>query len=326
MTNACVRARAIGVAHALKRANARRCVATRARARAIDVWLYDPSASSRMTTPTTGAQLDIARVTTEDERHSMERTPERLLARAFARRVLASYGATNREDAARAMTFVTNARGKPRVGNVHEGGVERGFSVAHCDGVVAVAVRARQGSEDEREIGCDVERAERRIESDIAKFSARWFSGNEREMLESIDDVNAKALTFMKLWTLKEAYVKALGLGIAGRPFREFDVTWRDAPDGARFAIDGVDASRATGEKIWMLDLRDDGAPTPASAWSLALLKPDRERDHVVALCVPAIEPGERAHIRVRWASPFDDVVDETTRPVLLGASSHFLA
>jgi len=290
-----------------------------------EVWLYDP----RGFLAAHGGAGDVddacARLTTDEERATMRATPERLLARAFARRVLASASAGDGDDArteAINIAFDIGARGKPRLKawDATVGGV-RGFSVSHCDGLVAVAT-TRDAS---AEIGCDVESEIRRLGSDIGKFSARWMSSGERQGLDAITDDEEKARAFMKLWTLKEAYVKALGLGIAGRPFREFDVAWErvEQREDARCTIDGVrNASEKGG--IWRIDLRDDAAPAASRAWSMALLKPRLEHEHVLALCMPSAGESTRADIRVRWATPFDDIVNEGVAPALLGASSRF--
>ena len=82
----------------------------------------------------------------------------------------------------------------------------------------------------------------------------------------------ARAEHFVKLWTLKEAYVKALGKGISAPPgLRGFSFTLA-APGAAVSAADGAAirfASAAGGDP---------------SCWQFALLQPTAE--HVAALCV----------------------------------------
>ena len=106
------------------------------------------------------------------------------------------------------MTLATGARGKPRV-EAPEGlrGLE--FSVSHCDGLTAVVVSASGAC------GIDVEDENRRIGTDVGAFARRWLSEREAARLDRIEDVDERARAFMRLWTVKEAYVKALGLGIA---------------------------------------------------------------------------------------------------------------
>lgn len=92
--------------------------------------------------------------------------------------------------------------GKPEAEGVH-------FNVTHSGEVVLLAVS------DERPVGVDVERRR-----DVARVQAlidRWLTPDERAELDAIrrrglDDSDA----FLRVWSLKEARLKALGVGISG--------------------------------------------------------------------------------------------------------------
>ena len=159
----------------------------------------------------------------------------RMISRAFARTVLMRYDEDARD--ARDVTFAYGARGKPSVRGPATLAARCGFSVSHCDGLTAVAVTTNGDA-----CGIDVEDENRRIGTDVGKFARRWLSDDETRRLSDIVADDERARAFMRLWTAKESYVKALGLGIAGRPFREFDIAWDVAEDAA---------------KTWSMDLRD---------------------------------------------------------------------
>ncbi|KAK4833336.1 hypothetical protein QYF36_003032 [Acer negundo] len=61
-------------------------------------------------------------------------------------------------------------------------------------------------------IGIDVEEKQRRIKNNILAFVKRYFSPEEVKILSAISDPDLQHQEFIKLWTLKEAYVKALGI------------------------------------------------------------------------------------------------------------------
>ena len=88
------------------------------------------------------------------------------------------------------------------------------FNLSHCAGMVVCAFAYG------REVGIDSENvnAKRRI----ASIARRFFTTAETEELLSVPD-DAQALTFSRLWTLKEAYVKARGLGISGVGLDNFE-------------------------------------------------------------------------------------------------------
>lgn len=78
------------------------------------------------------------------------------------------------------------------------------LSLSHSHGLSACATLA--GSP----VGLDLEPCQRHPQ--WHKVARRWFSAVEQEWLFREDDANS----FLKVWTLKEAWLKATGRGIAG--------------------------------------------------------------------------------------------------------------
>lgn len=77
------------------------------------------------------------------------------------------------------------------------------YNLSHADGIAACVVG-------DRECGIDCEKV-RPFRPNVLK---RAFSENEKALIGSAPE-NERDLLFFRLWTLKEAYVKALGVGIA---------------------------------------------------------------------------------------------------------------
>ncbi|MGH7311905.1 MAG: 4'-phosphopantetheinyl transferase family protein, partial [Candidatus Rokuibacteriota bacterium] len=121
--------------------------------------------------------------------------------RGLLRAVLARYLGT----AASAVRIRGDAGRKPQLHGPDDGGLR--FNVAHSEDLALYAVAWQ------REVGIDVERI--RPELDWAALAARFFSPPERAALAGAG-AEAAAL-FTRLWVAKEAYLKATGLGLAGR-------------------------------------------------------------------------------------------------------------
>lgn len=141
----------------------------------------------------------------EQERHerfSHERTRrEFLLARGLARTVLATYTGISPS----ALRFTADAFGKPTlcpsVAHPH-----LHFNLSHSHGVIVCATAM------ERQVGIDVEDGGRRLEClDLAE---RYFAGTEVAHLHGLCGDDRQA-AFFAIWTLKEAFVKAIGHGLS---------------------------------------------------------------------------------------------------------------
>jgi 4'-phosphopantetheinyl transferase len=91
-----------------------------------------------------------------------------------------------------------NEHGKPYIPN----GLE--FSISHCKEGIAVAVDAKP-------IGIDIEGI-RHAEEDLIR---RVMNAEEQEKVRSGANEQEQARIFTRLWTQKEALVKAQGVGIA---------------------------------------------------------------------------------------------------------------
>lgn len=109
--------------------------------------------------------------------------------------------ATEGAVAPEAWAFAGGAHGKPRVAR----GEGPHFNLSHCDGLVACAVSWPT------EIGIDVENIDRQPALDLTKA---YFAPTELAWLQSLDTA-AQRQGFFQLWTLKEAFIKATGRGLA---------------------------------------------------------------------------------------------------------------
>jgi phosphopantetheinyl transferase len=101
--------------------------------------------------------------------------------------------------------FVTDERGKPSIVPDQAGDPPLTFSLSHTRGLVACAVSRAPL------IGIDVEAIhERSASPDVA---TRFFAPAEVEMLQD-HPRETYADRFIEVWTLKESYIKALGVGL----------------------------------------------------------------------------------------------------------------
>ena len=83
----------------------------------------------------------------------------------------------------------------------------RPFNVAHTDGLVMCGV----GGDTHRRVGIDVERLDRKTSPDLAE---RYFAKPEVEFLSRLDDERQRREAFLRIWTLKESFIKGLGTGL----------------------------------------------------------------------------------------------------------------
>lgn len=117
-------------------------------------------------------------------------------------------------------------------------------------------------------LGIDLEPGQRR--PDWAKVTARWFTHVEQEWLLRAND----PFSFLKVWTLKEAWLKATGRGIAGNlqtleVRRHFEL-YGDHTD-CRWQASCLSAEGFLVTLVYLYD----GNPDNANAWpEITLLEP----------------------------------------------------
>jgi 4'-phosphopantetheinyl transferase len=181
--------------------------------------------------------------------------------RAFLRLLLAQYLAT---DAAE-LRFRYGPHGKPALADDRSG---LAFNLAHADRL-AVCALSREG-----DLGVDVERV--RPIPDAEVVARQVFSPRERAELASVPG-SARLRAFFDAWTRKEAFLKALGDGLARR-LDSFDVTLKPG-----------DTPRL---------LRTLGDPEEAHRFSLLSLEP--EEGYVAAIALRG-DGWQVRHARWRW-------------------------
>jgi 4'-phosphopantetheinyl transferase len=138
-----------------------------------------------------------------------------LVGQALVRTALSHYAGT----APRDWIFRRNAYGKPSILAPAAPALE--FNLSHTRGLAVCAVCLGQ------EVGVDTEANER--VSDYPGLARRFFSPAEATALESLPSEQQPAV-FFRFWTLKEAFIKALGMGLS-MPLDRFAFTLE--PDGS---------------------------------------------------------------------------------------------
>jgi 4'-phosphopantetheinyl transferase len=119
-----------------------------------------------------------------------------IAARSGLRRVLASYLSVP----PRSLEFFKGPQGKPAL----PGGPE--FNLSHSDDLALCAVAHG------RQVGIDLERLRCIPERD--DIARQWFREEEREAYHA--ESASRDSAFLRLWTRREAYLKAIGTGLAG--------------------------------------------------------------------------------------------------------------
>jgi 4'-phosphopantetheinyl transferase len=193
---------------------------------------------------------------------------EYLVAHALLRTSLSRYAGISPDE----WRFERNRHGRPEIGGPPTAPALR-FNLSHTDGLVVCAV-ARRGA-----VGIDVEDRFRPMR--ILQVARRFFAPPEVEALEALPEAEQRP-AFFTFWTLKEAYVKAVGVGLS------------------------------VGLNSFWFHLDDAGTPfisfaDPAAdrrRWSFSIFRPTER--HVVALAAEQSEGGARRSL-LRLAVPLLD-------------------
>ena len=171
-------------------------------------------------------------------------------------------------------TFAVGPGGKPALTADLADVTRLSFNLTHADGLVACAVTCGA------DVGVDAEVIGRRL--DAHALARSYFFASEVAYLERCTEAE-RQYRFIEIWTLKEAYLKATGTGLA-QPLDTFGFT---------FEADGA--------------LRFEPPPdVEASNWRFALVAPS-ERSRI-AIAVGARTPHHR-RIDVR----LDGLVDSSS-------------
>lgn len=227
----------------------------------VHIWLFDPRSltdaareGAALATLTPAERSRAGRFVFAPDRHAF------VAARALARAVLAHHAAA----APGQIAFAVNEYGKPRLA-LPLLDRELGFNVSHTRELVACAVAW------DRPLGVDVET----IRDPPLDLVDRYFAPPEIATLRALAPVDQRE-AFFALWTLKESFIKALGMGLS-MPLDRFAVRW--APPA-------------------LLPYGDFA--TAADEWHFIQASPTATSS--LALCV-RIERGAPPAVHTRWAS-----------------------
>lgn len=190
-----------------------------------------------------------------------------LVTRALTREVLSRYVPVAPDE----WRFESDAYGKPHIVDPAGTAKRISFNISHTDGLVVIGVGL------DRALGIDAECTQRQAPLPIA---GRYFSPLESRSLRRLPP-HAQAKRFWELWTLKESYIKARGMGLS-IPLDQFMFDL-DVPRAVSIAF----ASRF------------EDVP---SRWQFWQMRPTEH--HLLAVCAEASEDKRPIRLTLREAVP----------------------
>jgi 4'-phosphopantetheinyl transferase len=129
------------------------------------------------------------------------------------------------------------------------------FNVSHCRGALLVGIAHGQ------ELGVDIESLHRK--RPVLDLARRFFAAEEASALASLDEPQRQS-AFLRLWSCKEAVVKAIGIGIG---FGLARVQFGIDPAGEPVELSVIHASAGAVEDWHVVRLAPTGAHVGALAW-----------------------------------------------------------
>jgi 4'-phosphopantetheinyl transferase len=158
-------------------------------------------------------------------------------AHALVRRALSHYA----DVAPGQWRFETGRFGRPAISTKQAGDPPLNFNLSHTHGLVACAIG--RGTR----LGIDIERCDRVTEG--VGIAARLFTPAEVWLLANTprDEVEMR---FVELWTLKESYIKAIGVGLS-LPLNSFGFSF-EGTSGLTFTCP---ASSSASWQFWLAEL-----------------------------------------------------------------------
>lgn len=205
----------------------------------------------------------LGRLLSEDEtdraqRFHFDRHRRRyIVSHGFLRRILSGYLAMEPAE----INFLVQDRGKPYLPLSDR----LLFNMSHSHETALIAVTR------DCHIGIDLEHMKRK--ADVDRLAERFFSKQEYEGIRYLRS-DLKTVGFFRLWTLKEACLKATGHGIAG--------------------LEGVEFAVSSGNPLSLIKF--EVQPAPISCWSIYQFDPLPE--YAAAMVV------EGQGMSLRWFEP----------------------
>ncbi len=202
-----------------------------------------------------------------------------LVTRALVRTVLSRYAPIDPAD----WTFEPGVHGRPAITNPHPLAQRLRFNISHTNGLVVLAITVG------REIGVDTESTQRNAPLEVAD---RFFSEREAQAMRAMPLAD-QPLRFWELWTYKESYIKARGMGLA-LPLDRFSFGFPN-PAGTTIRF-------------------EPGLVDDPGRWRFWQLKPDAH--HRVAICLEHHATAQPTAFVCREAMPLRE-----TRPLVVHAA-----